>query len=68
MDAGHIYGDNLERQLQLRLHKDGKLKYQVKNQNCEYTCAQMLIKTNNVNIYCVIFINQIGTCAISIAH
>lgn len=30
VDAGHIYGDNLERQLQLRLHKDGKLKYQVK--------------------------------------
>ncbi|XP_041666271.1 phosducin-like protein [Cheilinus undulatus] len=29
VDAGHIYGDNLERQLQLRLHKDGKLKYQV---------------------------------------
>ncbi len=30
VDAGHIYGDNLDRQLQLRLHKDGKLKYQVK--------------------------------------
>uniref|UniRef100_A0A672I8Y1 Prostaglandin G/H synthase 1 n=1 Tax=Salarias fasciatus TaxID=181472 RepID=A0A672I8Y1_SALFA len=29
VDAGHIYGDNLERQLKLRLHKDGKLKYQV---------------------------------------
>ncbi|KAM4616586.1 prostaglandin G/H synthase 1 [Polymixia lowei] len=29
VDAGNIYGDNLERQLQLRLHKDGKLKYQV---------------------------------------
>lgn len=29
VDAGHIYGDNLERQLQLRLHKDGKLKYQL---------------------------------------
>lgn len=29
VDAGHIYGDNLERQLNLRLHKDGKLKYQV---------------------------------------
>ncbi|KAL4617393.1 prostaglandin G/H synthase 1-like [Arapaima gigas] len=28
VDAGHIYGDNLARQLQLRLHKDGKLKYQ----------------------------------------
>uniref|UniRef100_A0A674NDQ5 Prostaglandin G/H synthase 1 n=2 Tax=Takifugu rubripes TaxID=31033 RepID=A0A674NDQ5_TAKRU len=27
--AGHIYGDTLDRQLQLRLHKDGKLKYQV---------------------------------------
>ncbi|XP_018615461.2 prostaglandin G/H synthase 1 isoform X1 [Scleropages formosus] len=31
VDAGHIYGDNLQRQLQLRLHKDGKLKYQVIN-------------------------------------
>uniref|UniRef100_A0A3B3BU84 Prostaglandin G/H synthase 1 n=1 Tax=Oryzias melastigma TaxID=30732 RepID=A0A3B3BU84_ORYME len=29
VDAGHIYGDNLERQLALRLFKDGKLKYQV---------------------------------------
>lgn len=29
VDAGHIYGDNLERQLQLRLLKDGKLKYQL---------------------------------------
>lgn len=29
VDAGHIYGDNLERQLSLRLLKDGKLKYQV---------------------------------------
>nr|XP_023663696.1 prostaglandin G/H synthase 1-like [Paramormyrops kingsleyae] len=29
VDAGHIYGDNLARQLRLRLHKDGKLKYQV---------------------------------------
>ncbi|KAJ3604498.1 hypothetical protein NHX12_029238 [Muraenolepis orangiensis] len=29
VDAGHIYGDNLERQLQLRLHQDGKLKYQL---------------------------------------
>ncbi|XP_077087922.1 prostaglandin G/H synthase 1 [Siphateles boraxobius] len=29
VDAGHIYGDNLDRQLDLRLHKDGKLKYQV---------------------------------------
>ncbi|XP_019937706.2 phosducin-like protein isoform X4 [Paralichthys olivaceus] len=29
VDAGHIYGDNLKRQLQLRLHKDGKLKYQL---------------------------------------
>uniref|UniRef100_H3CLU7 Prostaglandin G/H synthase 1 n=1 Tax=Tetraodon nigroviridis TaxID=99883 RepID=H3CLU7_TETNG len=27
--AGHIYGDTLDRQLQLRLHKDGKLKFQV---------------------------------------
>lgn len=31
MGAGHIYGDTLDRQLQLRLHKDGKLKYQVEN-------------------------------------
>ena len=29
VDAGHIYGDNLVRQLNLRLLKDGKLKYQV---------------------------------------
>ncbi|XP_027138024.1 phosducin-like protein [Larimichthys crocea] len=29
VDAGHVYGDNLERQLQLRLHKEGKLKYQL---------------------------------------
>ncbi|KAF7687302.1 prostaglandin G/H synthase 1 [Silurus meridionalis] len=31
VDAGHVYGDNLERQLSLRLHKDGKLKYQMIN-------------------------------------
>ncbi|XP_030647701.1 prostaglandin G/H synthase 1 [Chanos chanos] len=31
VDAGNIYGDNLARQLNLRLHKDGKLKYQVVN-------------------------------------
>ncbi|XP_051551600.1 prostaglandin G/H synthase 1-like [Myxocyprinus asiaticus] len=31
VDAGHIYGDTLDRQLDLRLHKDGKLKYQVIN-------------------------------------
>ncbi|XP_067106334.1 phosducin-like protein [Osmerus mordax] len=29
VDAGHIYGDNLARQLRLRLLRDGKLKYQV---------------------------------------
>ncbi|XP_051907896.1 phosducin-like protein [Hippocampus zosterae] len=29
VDAGHVYGDNLERQLKLRLLKDGKLKYQL---------------------------------------
>ncbi|XP_070845528.1 phosducin-like protein [Chaetodon trifascialis] len=29
VDAGHVYGDNLERQLHLRLHKGGKLKYQL---------------------------------------
>ncbi|XP_023648049.1 prostaglandin G/H synthase 1 [Paramormyrops kingsleyae] len=29
VDAGHIYGDNLSRQLKLRLHRDGKLKHQV---------------------------------------
>ncbi|KAG7477326.1 hypothetical protein MATL_G00092700 [Megalops atlanticus] len=29
VDAGHIYGDNLPRQLSLRLHRDGKLKYQM---------------------------------------
>ncbi|MBN3302468.1 PGH1 synthase, partial [Amia calva] len=31
VDAGHIYGDNLERQLELRLHKHGKLKFQLIN-------------------------------------
>uniref|UniRef100_A0A7N8XD60 Prostaglandin G/H synthase 1 n=1 Tax=Mastacembelus armatus TaxID=205130 RepID=A0A7N8XD60_9TELE len=31
VDASNIYGDNLMRQLQLRLHKDGKLKYQLVN-------------------------------------
>nr|XP_046241426.1 prostaglandin G/H synthase 1-like isoform X2 [Scatophagus argus] len=31
VSAGNIYGDNLGRQLQLRLHKDGKLKYQLVN-------------------------------------
>lgn len=31
VDAGHVYGDNLQRQLQLRLLKDGKLKYQLVN-------------------------------------
>uniref|UniRef100_A0A671RC12 Prostaglandin G/H synthase 1 n=1 Tax=Sinocyclocheilus anshuiensis TaxID=1608454 RepID=A0A671RC12_9TELE len=31
VDAGHIYGDSLDRQLDLRLHKDGKLKHQVVN-------------------------------------
>ncbi|KAF3701893.1 Prostaglandin G/H synthase 1 [Channa argus] len=31
VDAGHIYGDSLERQLDLRLNKDGKLKYQLIN-------------------------------------
>ncbi|XP_010874473.2 prostaglandin G/H synthase 1 isoform X1 [Esox lucius] len=29
VDAGHIYGDNLVRQLNLRLLKDGKMKFQV---------------------------------------
>ncbi|KAG7247704.1 hypothetical protein CRUP_031224, partial [Coryphaenoides rupestris] len=29
VDAGHIYGETLERQHHLRLHKDGKLKYQL---------------------------------------
>uniref|UniRef100_A0AAV2MQE7 Prostaglandin G/H synthase 1 n=1 Tax=Knipowitschia caucasica TaxID=637954 RepID=A0AAV2MQE7_KNICA len=29
VDASHIYGDTLERQHQLRLHIDGKLKYQL---------------------------------------
>lgn len=29
VDANNIYGDNLMRQFQLRLHKEGKLKYQV---------------------------------------
>ncbi|XP_072840660.2 prostaglandin G/H synthase 1 [Pogona vitticeps] len=31
VDLGHIYGDNLERQHQLRLFRDGKLKYQMVN-------------------------------------
>lgn len=31
VDAGHIYGDNLKRQHNLRLLKDGKLKYQVRH-------------------------------------
>nr|KAF6434259.1 prostaglandin-endoperoxide synthase 1 [Molossus molossus] len=29
VDLGHVYGDNLDRQYQLRLFKDGKLKYQM---------------------------------------
>nr|KAF6332071.1 prostaglandin-endoperoxide synthase 1 [Pipistrellus kuhlii] len=29
VDLGHIYGDSLDRQYQLRLFKDGKLKYQM---------------------------------------
>ncbi|XP_061459709.1 prostaglandin G/H synthase 1 isoform X2 [Rhineura floridana] len=29
VDLGHIYGDNLERQHELRLFQDGKLKYQM---------------------------------------
>ncbi|MEQ2194484.1 Prostaglandin G/H synthase 1 [Xenoophorus captivus] len=31
VDASNIYGEDLERQHQLRLHKDGKLKYQLIN-------------------------------------
>ncbi|XP_041792513.1 prostaglandin G/H synthase 1-like isoform X1 [Chelmon rostratus] len=31
VESGNIYGDNLMRQLQLRLHKDGKLKHQLVN-------------------------------------
>nr|ACO34913.1 cyclooxygenase-1a [Myoxocephalus octodecemspinosus] len=31
VDAGNIYGDNLAKQHHLRLHKDGKLKYQIVN-------------------------------------
>ncbi|XP_028665065.1 prostaglandin G/H synthase 1 [Erpetoichthys calabaricus] len=31
VDASHIYGDNLERQLNLRLLKDGKMKFRVVN-------------------------------------
>ncbi|XP_056274888.1 prostaglandin G/H synthase 1-like [Pseudoliparis swirei] len=31
VDAGNIYGDNLVRQHHLRLHEDGKLKYQTVN-------------------------------------
>ncbi|XP_006023935.1 prostaglandin G/H synthase 2 [Alligator sinensis] len=29
VDLNHIYGETLDRQLKLRLHKDGKLKYQM---------------------------------------
>lgn len=29
VDLGHVYGDNLQRQHQLRLFQDGKLKFQV---------------------------------------
>lgn len=32
VDLNHIYGDNLERQHKLRLFKDGKLKYQVREE------------------------------------
>lgn len=32
VDASNIYGEDLERQHQLRLHEDGKLKYQVMKQ------------------------------------
>ena len=39
VDASNIYGDNLQRQLQLRLHKDGKLKYQV----VKYTQASIFL-------------------------
>uniref|UniRef100_G1N7E3 Prostaglandin G/H synthase 1 n=1 Tax=Meleagris gallopavo TaxID=9103 RepID=G1N7E3_MELGA len=31
VDLGHVYGDNLQRQHQLRLFQDGKLKFQVVN-------------------------------------
>lgn len=31
VDLSHIYGETLDRQLKLRLLKDGKLKYQVSN-------------------------------------
>lgn len=49
VDAGHIYGDNLDRQLDLRLNKDGKLKYQVRldleitdrNKTCSLPLAVM---------------------------
>lgn len=33
VDLGHLYGDNLQRQHQLRLFKDGKLKFQVPSTN-----------------------------------
>jgi len=32
VDLNHIYGSDLERQHKLRLHKDGKLKYQVRDE------------------------------------
>lgn len=45
VDLSHIYGDNLERQHKLRLFKDGKLKYQVR----EGTVVLWLKQTNTSN-------------------
>ncbi|XP_076145075.1 prostaglandin G/H synthase 1 isoform X1 [Alosa pseudoharengus] len=45
VDAGHIYGDNLPRQLNLRLHKDGKLKYQLLNGEM-YPPTEAMAKVN----------------------
>ncbi|XP_062372795.1 prostaglandin G/H synthase 1 isoform X2 [Sardina pilchardus] len=45
VDAGHIYGDNLPRQLNLRLLKDGKLKYQLLNGEM-YPPTEAMAKVN----------------------
>lgn len=61
VDAGHIYGDNLERQLLLRLHKDGKLKYQVKNRgsdNCFSTKTYLMLINTDITVLslsCTVF-------------
>lgn len=59
VDAGHVYGDNLERQLDLRLLKDGKLKYQVNRNHIpnelntltwslQYSCSLLALVTVSI--------------------